>query len=579
MTASPGYTVPRAFESAFSQEVLYDHLLRLYRISTSAGGLASGIRLNPAGEAVAAELYSQLSGVGAGRVRRQVFEADRWWPETYSLSLVVNGEESSIPAFPLWYSTGVPPTEFDVVDVGFGTAGELRGKDVRGKAVLLRMRRIFHFVPTFEKFGTLDTLVRRGAAAVVVMDGLLDTPGGILAISHQAVMGCGGKGIPCYPLPAFSIGRSDGQRLLAGLESGKAGIRARLETSQTLGRACNVIAEIDGNGESDEVILVGGHYDSWFGGALDNLSSQAALIELVRYFAALPLERRPRKLIFAAIFGHEFGNLGHLALAGELRAIADRITCFLDLDGAGSTGWEVDHEGEIIETGWNDVCGIVASSNALADLACRALYEQDLFSFRFTDNAHIADLDGPLSELGIPTLLVISKHLFYHTPLDTPDRIPPEILRRRTLVSAGIIESLMGSKPGYFLATNTNPHRRAIPGLPRQPDLDPAALPVNPRPWVDGPPRDLLFEVIPPNPRVGSPVMVWRGHAVTEGIGRIEEVSWRFGNLAEWIRPQSRRGIASGTVYLTPGTKTIRMTVTDRLGRSSSVERKIGVTW
>ena len=60
-----------------------------------------------------------------------------------------------------------------------------------------------------------------------------------------------------------------------------------------------------------------------------------------------------------------------MALAEELRPFKDRITCFYDVDGSGSIGWEVDHEGRIFETGYNDICGIVASSNALASWLTR----------------------------------------------------------------------------------------------------------------------------------------------------------------------------------------------------------------
>ena len=105
------------------------------------------------------------------------------------------------------------------------------------------------------------------------------------------------------------------------------------------------------------------------------------------------------------------------------------------------------------------------------------------------------------------------------------------------------------------------------------------ALPINPRPWVEGPPKDLLLEVIPPRPRVFSPLVAWRGHFVSESIARCDHITWSFGNLLEKLLPRSRRGPAAGTFYMLPGVKTIRMTVTDRLGRQSSVARTIRVTW
>jgi hypothetical protein len=562
-----------------SDSALRNHLDALYRISAMAGGLDAGVRLNEAGDQVAEYLRRGLERAGAHRVRKQGFSVMRWWPEACRASVRTGGAEVRLSAFPLWYCSESGPEELELVDGGCGSRGELRGRDLRGKAVLVRMRRIFHFIPTFEKLGTLPTLAQRGAAAVVVMDDLLDTPSGMLAVTHRQVMARRGRQLPLYPLPAVSIGRAEGRSLIDRLASGPVVLRLHLRISVREARACNVIAEIPGNGRSREVVLVGGHYDTWFGGALDNLASQAGILEMVRHFAAVPLEHRPRSLMFACIFGHEFGNQGHAALAEELGPIRDRITCFVDVDGSGSTGWEVDAGGRIVETGLNDVCGIVASSNALARLATEALYDQDVFSFRLPNHMQIADLDGPLTELGIPTLLVIGKHLFYHSPLDTPDRIPAGILRRRMAVNLRILSTLLASPDGYYIATNRNPHRSRFPAVPHRADLDPDDLPVNPRPWTDGPPRDLCFEVFPSRPRIFSPVIVWRGHAVGEGINRGEDIRWRFGSFIGRVNRKLRRGGASGTVYMIPGTKEIRMTVTDRHGRSSFVTRKVRVTW
>ncbi len=563
----------------FTERSIWDHLLALYGISTRAGGLDAGVRLNQAGRLVADYLLKHLRRAGLEDVREQPVVLDRWWPERWSLAAMEGGDEKPLEAFPLWYCSPTEPVTLDVVDVGYGTAGELRGKDVRGRAALLRMKRIFHFQPTHERTGALRRLAERRAAGVIVVNVLHDAPAGMLAVSPKTVMECSGIGVPLYPLPAFSIGMSDGLRLADAAARGRACVKARLAVSVTRTLASNVLGELPGGGECDETVLVGGHYDTWFGGALDNLASQAGMIELARHFASLPGRQRKRNMLFAGIFGHEIGNQGHGALAAALAPIKDRITCFYDLDGSGSTGWEVDHRGRIVETGRNDVCGIVSSSNALSLLAHEALYDQDIFSIQFYDNARVADLAGALSELGIPTLLIISKHLFYHTPLDTPDRIPPRLLLRRMEVNRQVIGRLLASEPGYYIATNTNPSRKQDAGPPRLPDIGIDVFPPNPRPWVDGPPEDLLFEVVPERARVLSPVLVWRSHFVSRDIARPEEITWSFGNLIEKLRPSTRIGPASGTIYLAPGTKTIRMTVTDRQGRRSSVERSIEVTW
>src|SRR5262249_54074547 len=51
----------------------------------------------------------------------------------------------------------------------------------------------------------------------------------------------------------------------------------------------NVIAEIPGNAKKDEVVMVGGHFDSWhYGtGATDNAAGSAAAMEVVRILKTL----------------------------------------------------------------------------------------------------------------------------------------------------------------------------------------------------------------------------------------------------------------------------------------------------
>lgn len=562
----------------YTAESVRAHLLKMFAISNRAGGLDSGVRLNQAGEEVADYLYQQLRQAGLSEVRKQYFPIKRWWPDQYSLQLAGQSGDRDLVVFPLWCSKKSDPVELELVDIGYGTTGEMKGLDLKGKAALLFMKRIFHFLPTYERTGALEKLIKQGAAAVIVVNVDLDVPSGMLAVSHKAAMAAINKGeLPSYPLPGFCIGQKTGAELQEMLKTGPVSVKLELQTSVTDTETCNIIGELPGSGEIDEIVLVGGHYDTWFGGALDNLAAQGGMIELARHFASLPVEQRPRKMLFASIFGHEYGNQGHIALAKELEPLKYKITCFYDLDGAGTPGWEFDHEGRIIETGFNDICGIVASSNALAKPAYQALYDHDVFSIRFFDNAHMADLDGALSELGIPTLLLISKYIYYHTPLDTPDRFPPEMVYTSMDVNRQVISDILGSPPGYYISTNTNPCRDDEQKKLQQPDLALEDLPVNPRPWTDGPPKDLLFEVIPPSPKVFSPVIVWRSHFVSEEIAHIPDISWSFGNLLEKLLPKMRKGPATGTLYLTPGSKTIKMTVKDRHGRESSVERIIEV--
>jgi len=78
--------------------------------------------------------------------------------------------------------------------------------------------------------------------------------------------------------------------------------------------AYNAIGEIPGTDKKDEVVMLGGHYDSWHDatGATDNGIGSSMMLEAVRILAALHV--KPRRTIRIALWsGEEEGLLGSLA--------------------------------------------------------------------------------------------------------------------------------------------------------------------------------------------------------------------------------------------------------------------------
>jgi carboxypeptidase Q len=78
--------------------------------------------------------------------------------------------------------------------------------------------------------------------------------------------------------------------------------------------AYNVIGEIPGTDKKDEIVMLGGHYDSWHDatGATDNGIGSSMMLEAARILATLGL--KPRRTIRIALWsGEEEGLLGSLA--------------------------------------------------------------------------------------------------------------------------------------------------------------------------------------------------------------------------------------------------------------------------
>jgi len=84
------------------------------------------------------------------------------------------------------------------------------------------------------------------------------------------------------------------------------------------GKIFNTVAEIPGGDKKDEIVMVGGHLDSWHAGtgATDNAAGCAVAMEAVRILQRLGV--KPRRTIRIALWsGEEEGLLGSRAYAAE----------------------------------------------------------------------------------------------------------------------------------------------------------------------------------------------------------------------------------------------------------------------
>ena len=565
-------------EVSFTPSSIRVHHQALVDISSKEGGFDSGIRLNQAGEEASEYLFRGYRQAGLEKVRKEVFYPNRWWPEHYDLTILDKSNQPSLRlnTFPLWYCEGAKELDLEVVYAGFGTKGEFRGLNVKGKAVLIDMKRLLHFIQSYNVTKALETARERGAKAIIIAETRIDSPTGNRVGEGGMIKDQKGQTPELFPMPVFSIGKNDGIILKSRLKEGSTRVRINLGYSLRPGRAANIVGELAGNGKTDETIVVGGHYDTWFTGAIDNLGSQASLIELAGYFASIPQTQRDRNLIFVSLFGHEFGNefMGHAAFIEKHADLQGKVTCFFNIDGSGSWGWEENPEtGEIYPTNSDDKGGTLASSWELASLTHQPIYKYARGSWvNFPNNFFVADIRGPIAKAGFPVLLVISKHIYYHSLFDTIDRITPDQVYRRTLMNRDIITSMMKTPAGHLINVDTNPNRR---NKLEKGDAESMQFPPNPSPWLDKAPTDLSMHLLPAKAQVFSPVIGWVGYWKGSEIMGPTNVIWDFGGLLGLLGPKN--DFFSGTMYFFPGIKSISLTVSDAMGRTSSISRDIEI--
>ncbi|MFN7927756.1 MAG: M20/M25/M40 family metallo-hydrolase [Blastocatellia bacterium] len=156
---------------------------------------------------------------------------------------------------------------------------------------------------------------------------------GVAALVDPSIRGDGGtiwvqadrgasrdKNAPQDP-PSIAMGIEHYGRIVRLLEKGmkvKLEVDVKVKFHDDDPNAYNTVAEIPGTDLKDEIVMVGGHLDSWHGGtgATDNAAGCAVGMEAVRILQSLGV--KPRRTIRIALWsGEEQGLLGSRAYVNE----------------------------------------------------------------------------------------------------------------------------------------------------------------------------------------------------------------------------------------------------------------------
>jgi carboxypeptidase Q len=155
----------------------------------------------------------------------------------------------------------------------------------------------------------LDAMLLNGGAVMRINDAARGE-GIIVAQAHRAYDVT--KTVPTVILRNDDYGRVE--RLLGDGDDVKLAFNVVNHTYPEGKTSYNAIAEIPGTDKADEIVMLGGHLDSWHGGtgATDNAIGCSIMMEAARLIQALNL--KPRRTVRVALWsGEEEGLLGSLA--------------------------------------------------------------------------------------------------------------------------------------------------------------------------------------------------------------------------------------------------------------------------
>ena len=247
----------------------------------------------------------------------------------------------------------------------------------------------------------------------------------------------------------------------------------------------NVIAEIPGTDKVDEVVMLGGHLDSWHAGtgATDNAIGCAVMMEAARILVAAGAV--PRRMIRVALWsGEEQGLLGsqayvkeHFGTFEQPKPAFARFAGYFNVDNGtgrarGMTVFGPPAAGTILREAvapFSDL-GILGATTTRS----RRRGRSDHTSF---------------NEAGLPGISVLQDPIQYqsytwHTNLDTYERIVEDDVKKAAIAIAGAVYHLaMRDEPlPRFTADDMppRPQQRQRPQTPVQPQTPPATGAANP---------------------------------------------------------------------------------------------------
>lgn len=352
----------------------------------------------------------------------------------------------------------------EVVHVGKGEEEkDYRGLDVAGRMVLTdgdvsRVHRL--------------AVEQRGAAGIIYYGTWIrepDLPEGMLddALKYTSFWWAGGE----KPAFGFVLTPREGRRLRDLVKEGKKPVKvhARVVASLYDGSLDNAVATIPG--ESDGQVVVVAHLCHPQPSCNDNASGSAAAMEAARALSKLISEgrlERPRRAIRFTLVPEMSGSYAHLA-ANESEIPG--MVAALNLDMVGEkqcvTGGSflVERTPESLPSYVNSVIAAVFKEvtgdvENLGGSSSYALFRHAETPFSGGSDHYV--YSDPSVGVGCP-MLIQWPDKYWHTSLDTLDKVDPEMLRRAALVTATYAYFLasVGSAEAAWIASETHAREKA----------------------------------------------------------------------------------------------------------------------
>jgi carboxypeptidase Q len=281
----------------------------------------------------------------------------------------------------------------------------------------------------------IDGMLVAGGAVMRIMDAARGE--GIIVAQQNRTLDTA-KAVPTVILRNDDYGRIE--RLMADGDDVKLQFQIVNQVYPEGKTSYNAVAEIPGSDKADEIVMLGGHLDSWHAatGATDNAIGSSIMMEAARLIQTLGL--KPRRTIRVALWsGEEEGLLGSIAYVKRHFGQAEKpkpewfkLDCYFNVD----TG-----------TGRLRGAGIFGPPEAAAVLRPVLAQYTDwgVFGVSTTNSRATGGTDSTsFNNAGLPGVgfqqdPIEYNSMTHHTNLDTYERIIPDDVQKAAAIVAAAV--------------------------------------------------------------------------------------------------------------------------------------------
>ena len=348
------------YKNILTESPAYDWL---HYLCKNIGGRVGG---SPEYAAAVAYTSHMLDTIGCDKVWTQPVEVPYWRRGNIERARIVNSKQLGtvdLAVVALGFSAGTDALGItgEVVEVkNFEELEALGAAKIKGKIVFYNRPMDVTRLNTFYAYGAAVNQRSAGPRKAAEL-GAIGTIVRSMTVKQDNVPHSGLTSFDQQtPIPAVGIGLNDADLLSALLKKEKnVSVNIQLNCKYMGKRtAYTVIGEIRGSEKPDEIILVGGHLDSWdLGeGAHDDGAGCVQAMEVLHLFKRLGI--RPKHTIRCVLFANEENGLyGATEYAKQARAKGEKHIAAVESDAGGHVpvGFRMDAASNIAKDSYEQV--------------------------------------------------------------------------------------------------------------------------------------------------------------------------------------------------------------------------------